>query len=191
MQQISFDSLIPQDPSPKKRRPIPGYDQYYEIDQTGEIYTLVKRRSYKAGRQKKSSVHKSGYVYVAPTDEKGHAKKHYIHRLVMLTFCPIENSDDLDVNHKDGNKQNCSLSNLEWCTHKENQMHARDTLKVNFGLRGEDSGNAKLSEDDVRHIRRLWDNGNGMQQIHIAKIFNVSSVCVSLIVRRKSWKHVE
>lgn len=47
-----------------------------------------------------------------------------VHRLVMISFSCVENYKDLQVNHKDGNKGNNTLSNLEWTTQKENILHA-------------------------------------------------------------------
>lgn len=49
------------------------------------------------------------------------------HRLVLLTFEPNENSDNLVVNHKDGNIKNNRLNNLEWTTSSGNTQHAYDT----------------------------------------------------------------
>ena len=47
-----------------------------------------------------------------------------VHRLVMETFNPIDNSQLLQVNHKDGNKHNNNINNLEWVTNMENMHHA-------------------------------------------------------------------
>jgi hypothetical protein len=50
-----------------------------------------------------------------------------VHRLVMLTYCPTDN-EKLEVNHKDENKNNNAINNLEWITHQEN---------CNYGTRNE------------------------------------------------------
>lgn len=47
-----------------------------------------------------------------------------VHRLVMKAFCPIPEMDDLQINHKDGNKLNNNLDNLEWSTALENMRHS-------------------------------------------------------------------
>lgn len=57
-------------------------------------------------------------------------KTYYIHRLVMMTFNPIDNYAEMYVNHKDKNRSNNNVSNLEWCTQKENL----DWNKVNSKL---------------------------------------------------------
>lgn len=135
--------------------------------------------------------HKSGYFYAGLTDRHGNKKKCFVHRLMMLAFCPIENTDDMDVNHKDGQKGRNVLSNLEWLSHQANIIHARDILKVWPDNRGEKAGKSNLIDNDIRQIRRLWDNGNGMQQIEIAKLYGVSSVSISNICNRKTWGHVQ
>lgn len=50
-----------------------------------------------------------------------------LHRLILMTFCPNENAENLFVNHKDGNRRNNNLDNLEWSTPSENTQHAYDT----------------------------------------------------------------
>ena len=50
-----------------------------------------------------------------------------VHRLVMKAFCPIPEMDDLQINHKDGNKLNNHLENLEWSTALENMRHSFKT----------------------------------------------------------------
>jgi DNA-binding XRE family transcriptional regulator len=51
-------------------------------------------------------------------------KNFFIHRLVLMAFKPINNPQDFQCNHIDGNKQNNCIDNLEWCTQSENQLHA-------------------------------------------------------------------
>jgi len=52
----------------------------------------------------------------------------------MLTFNPVDNSEQLEVNHKDGNKLNNRLDNLEWCTSSENKIHALTTGLKEYNL---------------------------------------------------------
>lgn len=69
--------------------------------------------------------YKNGKGYnIIRTTENGNTKYYQLHRAILMTFSPIEGMDDLQVNHKDGNKSNNELSNLEWCTCKENIEHA-------------------------------------------------------------------
>jgi hypothetical protein len=185
MEQHSSDSLNSQDPT--ERRAIPGYEGIYEIDILGNVYAMQKHKGLKAGRMNQPTRHKSGYMYINLSKNKK-AKKHYIHCLVMDAFNPTEDKT-LEVNHIDGVKSNCALSNLEWLSHAQNMIHARTIDGTWKDHRGESMGSAKLTEDDVKHIRRLWENG--MQQKEIAPMFGVSPVRISLIVNRKSWKHVE
>ena len=84
-----------------------------------EIYTDGKIWSYKYKKFLKPATTKNGYQIVQLSDNEGKAKMYYVHRLVAQAF--IENPNNLPcVNHKDENKQNNSVENLEWCTHKYN-----------------------------------------------------------------------
>lgn len=62
---------------------------------------------------------------------KGKRKVVMAHRAILKSFVP-EPDDRHQINHKDGNKTNNSLDNLEWCTGKENTIHARDILNTVF-----------------------------------------------------------
>lgn len=57
----------------------------------------------------------------------GKKKTYRAHRLVLMAFKPVDNMENLEVNHIDGNKKNNKLENLEWCTSSENQIHAFKT----------------------------------------------------------------
>ena len=100
---------------------IPGFDGRYEIDDDGTVWSAIR------GRPMKSSPDKDGYERITLYNGKSYSH-HSVHRLVAECF--VDNPDrKACVNHKDGNKANNRVENLEWCTHKENTIHA-----VNTGL---------------------------------------------------------
>jgi hypothetical protein len=72
-----------------------------------------------------------GYVYV-DLYEDGASETWLLHRLIACVF--LENPEGkCDVNHKDGNRSNNHVSNLEWCTRSENQLHAHRVLNRRRG----------------------------------------------------------
>ncbi len=88
----------------------------YEISITG----LVRNTS--NDYIKKPTLRKDGYLMV----NLGHNTLRYVHRLMGDTY--IENPEGKrTINHKNGNKQDNRLENLEWMTHGENTQHAYDT----------------------------------------------------------------
>jgi len=125
----------------------------------------------------------AGYWVV--TLSKGMHKKYRVHRLVLETFVgdrPI----GMECNHKDGNKGNNKLYNLEWTTHQKNIQHA-----YKIGLRcavGEKNGQSKLTSVMVKSIRKLCISGK--RQIDVADRFNISRSVVSRIVNRRLWDSV-
>ncbi len=171
------------------RRPIPGLDGRYEIDKQGNVYAMFPFRDWPIGRAAKSYVNNYGYVFVVLAI--GGGKTFFLHRLLMLTFCPIDNPHEMDVNHIDGKKDNNDLSNLEWLTHKANIQHAHKVLDAwaANGPRGENTITAKLTESDVRQIREL--SKAGKSQRDIGRQFGVTQENISQIVRGKSWAHIK
>lgn len=95
----------------------------YEIDEYGNIYNLITKKYLKG------SIGENGYKYYRLSSE-GKKKMFYAHRLVAETFIP--NTLNLPiVNHKDGNKLNNHINNLEWVTYSENTQHWRDNNIIN------------------------------------------------------------
>ena len=102
-------------------RNILGYEGLYEISSSG----IVKRN----GKIRKLCIHRNGYYFVT-LYKNNKPKKYYIHRLVYKTFNDEVDMNGLEINHKDGNKGNNNLSNLELVTHQENVLHAYKCLGV-------------------------------------------------------------
>jgi hypothetical protein len=95
---------------------IPGLD-HHVINASGTIMNL------KTGTHLAKNVNASGYAWSSMRGEPMHCVR--IHRALALAMLPHpKNTDDLVVNHIDGNKLNNSLTNLEWCSHRYNCEHA-------------------------------------------------------------------
>lgn len=100
-------------------KPLVGYETEYLISSYGRL------KSIKHGKSVMLKPHintRNGYVYYL-VSKNGKSKNSRAHRLVALTFIPTSNTK-LQVNHKDGNKTNNRVDNLEWCTQSENMIHA-------------------------------------------------------------------
>jgi hypothetical protein len=110
--------------------PVKGYEGFYEITKDGKVRSLYKHHQHYQMQQR---IDRAGYLTVRLT-KKDKGSTRTIHRLLALTFIPNPDKKRC-VNHKDGNKLNNSLLNLEWCTHSENLKHAYDNglIKKNKG----------------------------------------------------------
>lgn len=101
---------------------IPGYEGLYQVNQWGDIFSLY------TNKKLKWSLHKDGYKQYNLHKNK----KAYImmaHRAVALAFIPNPNNLPL-VNHKDENKLNCYIDNLEWCDHIYNNIYNGKNEKI-------------------------------------------------------------
>lgn len=162
---------------------IKGYEGIYQISHAGTVRSLARSNGYGSRRETRdvNITHKKGYE-VLTLSKNGKAKMFFVHRLVADAFI-IKPEGKVEVNHKDGNKLNNYWWNLEWVTKSENQVHARK-----LGLQGGSRTNtAKLTEDKVREIRRLYPRLNSRQ---LAEKYGVGQSTICKIINYQYWKYV-
>lgn len=117
--------------------PIKNFEGLYEVSDTGIIRSVDRKvlgsdgtEYFFKGKTLTVCSHKDIEYFVANLWKNNKQHTFYIHRLVAEAFIP-NSCNKPEVNHIDGNKQNNSVNNLEWCTRKENAKHAVKTgLKI-------------------------------------------------------------
>ncbi|MBQ4495039.1 MAG: HNH endonuclease [Selenomonadaceae bacterium] len=176
-----FIKLYPfeiEDLSGEQWKPIPNYAGLYQVSTFGRV------KSYKTDKPRilRPVINKNNYLTVHLW-QNNKVKMVTVHRLVALAFIPNPLVKP-QVNHKDGCKLNACVSNLEWVTNAENIQHAFDT-GLEVAPQGEECYNAKLTPEQVRHIR---ENPNGLNTIELAKQFGVTAATISDVQLGKKYK---
>ena len=160
---------------------VPGYEGLYKVSSHGRVYSSVTNKIMK------SSESSHGYLVVQLSNH-GKSREWKVHRLVAISFIP--NPFNLpQVNHKDLDKKNNFVENLEWCTLKFNIEHASRNGRRTAGATGTLSPNHKLTESDVREIRRQLNLGISGAQI--ARKYNVDNTTIYNIKHGETWKDVK
>lgn len=157
------------------------YEKYYLISPTGSVYSIRSKKLI-------SPFVSSGYSQVE-LNVNGVATKHLVHRLVAEAYLPNQSNFPC-VNHKDGNKLNNDVSNLEWCTFKKNMEHACEhgLLKTI----GSNNPSSKLTEDDVKYIKSVYKKGDlEYGSSALGKKFGVDHKAIWSIVNGATWRTVQ
>mgnify|MGYP003516325525 CR=1 FL=1 len=170
-----------------------GNRETYLISNFGNVKTKPRngRQHFIKSHPIKIQTKENGYQRVVLSLDKNGSKYYYVHRLVAMLFIPNPNKLSF-VNHKDGNKTNNCVDNLEWCTRSENEKHAwRIGLKSakTCGTKGEKHGMHKLTQEQVDYIRRVhkkFDSKFGSKAL--AQKFNVCPQTITNIVNYQNWK---
>lgn len=158
---------------------------YFRVDEDGSIWRLQTRS--RTGRRRAIPPRRADY-----RESNGYRRirlgKHgtiTAHRLVWLALRGAIPAG-LEVNHKNLNKSDNRIDNLELLTHVENVQHAYANGAVPV-LRGEQNGQSKLCEREVVEIRERVARGEPKRAI--ARYFDITPTLVRHIVSGKAWKH--
>lgn len=152
-----------------------GYEGLYKINTDGKIFS-VNRQIYR-----KTKINNCGYERITLNKNKI-AKDYSVHRLVAQIFIEKHNNKNIHVNHKDGNKLNNHVNNLEWCTRKYNVIHSYKLglAKGKFGIQ---NGNSKLTQELVNNIR-----SEKLTYNQLSNKYNISESTVWRVLTNRSWK---
>lgn len=151
-----------------------AYKEYF-VDIKGNIYSRSK-----VGKKVKKLIkqlNSRGYERVSIG-----GKHHLVHRIVAKIFIEKPHEECI-VNHKDGNKTNNNVINLEWITPQENVNHSWST-----GLSNSDF-ERKLTPEQVKEIRTLELRGTHTRK-QIGDLYGISRQSINDIIHNKTYKNI-
>lgn len=168
---------------------IPGFEDY-AVSNRGNVKRITASLGTAVGHIINQNTLRAGYRIVRLYKGKNKwPTPLYVHRLVLIAFTGNPPNGRGQCNHKNGDKLDNRLENLEWVSASENGKHAVYVLGKNRGeriaSRGLRNGRAILTENDVFAVRR--DLENGVRQIDVAHKYGIAQVTVSAIKRRVIW----
>jgi len=168
---------------PEGFKEIPGYDGRYFINQEGHVWSVARKRLM---CPQTDATHLYPWVLVM---ENGKAQPRTVYYLMRLTWMPTAPGEVGNgrgkwcVNHKDGNKLNNHINNLEWTTNEGNLRHAWEN---NLHTYGEDCSWAQFTSEQVREIRLRLLLGERVKDL--ANEFDVSIQSIKRIQQYVAWK---
>lgn len=176
---LAYDAFIPYYPLTLEN--LDG-EIWKEIDEHYHVSNFGRVKSFKKGKQIILKPQLRGLYLSVTLCIGGKKKSNYLHILAAQSFIPNPDNKP-EVNHEDGHKFNCHVSNLYWSTSTENKRHA---VRTGLQKSGVDSYQAKIQSDaDIIYIR---DNPDNLTQKQLAEKFGVKQVTISAIQIGKTHK---
>jgi hypothetical protein len=162
-------------------KPVVGFETFYSVSSLGRIRRDGRACGTKPGLYLKPRVNRSGYLQIG---FRAGANKHFytIHRVVAVAFigpCPKGHQ----INHKNGDKTDNRVGNLEYATPKENIRHSL----VSHPRHGEYNSNAKLTESIVKEIRKRAKAGASGTALGLQ--YGICASMANGIIRHLHWSH--
>ena len=170
--------------------PVIGFEDLYLVSNKGNVKSLTRIKENTLGRvytfegqPMKARIKRNYRTFgLRGWNRKQHFKK--ASRLVAEAFIPNPEHKP-EVNHKDGNKRNDCVTNLEWATRRENAIHAARTGLFAIGER---HWKAKFTENDIRNMLRRLESGES--QGSVARRYKTAQPYVSRIWKGTAWGHL-
>lgn len=145
-------------------RPVVGFEGFYQVNESGTVVSL------RTGKERKPVLNqKNGYCALVLCGD--HTKKTvYVHRIVAEAF--LENPNGYGfVNHKDENKLNNAVENLEWCSKAYNNTYNGKAQRCCKKI---------IQRDPNAGIETIWDSARKASEAGIAHYKNISACCRGL-----------
>lgn len=164
------------------------YEDLYMVSNYGRVKSLPRIVVYSNGKMYKYEEkilklnYSNGYRTVSFVKSKVKVTQK-VHWLVGKIFLPNPENKPF-LNHLDGDRSNNFYKNLEWSTNSENQLHAYKVLGVK-AVKGEQNGQSRLTESQVREIRSMRAAGSTFKAI--ASQFGVCQEAIRKICLRRMW----
>lgn len=173
-------------------RPVVGYEGYYEVSDIGQVRGVARdvyhgNGTYRKQHSKVLRPHPDGGGYLqVGLHREGSAHMAKIHRLVAIAFLPNPGGL-LEINHLDENKRNNALSNLEWCTRKENENYGtkrmRSVANTDYKAIGQ-----KLSKRVAQYtldgeLVNVWDS---LRSVHKATGYSTGNISMCCTGRHRN-----
>ncbi|HTJ53771.1 MAG TPA: NUMOD4 motif-containing HNH endonuclease [Cyclobacteriaceae bacterium] len=173
---------------------IVGYNGNYQISNLGRVKSIGRKvDSINHKKKSTSTVHEkilksSKYRYESVfLSKSGISKMALVHRLIATVFIPNPENKP-QVNHKNGNKLDNRIENLEWCNASENSIHAYKN-NLTKAVKGELVGSSKLLESEASELLQLHYM-YGLNQRKTAKEYNLCQATIRELLIRQTWKHL-
>lgn len=189
----------------EKWRPVnltqcPEASDFYLVSSAGRVLSKNRFNSYRKTSNPlfyemgwhllSQTIAGQGYRYVKVHVASGFKKTLSVHRLVAISWSPNPHGHS-EVNHIDGDKENNTANNLEWCTRSENIRHSFATglrLPGAICVPGEGNPGSKLTDLKVKEIRGL--RKAGIMPGRLAKRYGVNLRNIHRVITRELWGHV-
>lgn len=147
-------------------RAIKGFEGLYGITEDGRVWSFYRNRF------RKNVIGNNGYLMINLWDgRKCHGR--LVHRLVAEAYLPNP-EDKPHINHKDSDRTNPHVDNLEWCTRSKNMQHGLKSGNFDgkLGRKGKQNGNYRHSSEVVEAIREARNKGATLKEL--SSKYNVS-----------------
>lgn len=160
----------------------------YTVDTDGNVFGKHGKKLKGSKCNKRALANKDlYYIQIGLRFQDGTRRFRMVHRMVLETFVGPRPAGMVG-RHLDGNPSNNALNNIEWGTQTTN-LSDRKRHGTTRGPRGELNGKARLSEEDVQHIRDLLRRGKTQETV--ATMFDVKQAAISKIKLGKTWGHLK